>query len=1058
MRTKKIMKVLFAVLLFTSSMSMKASDELKEKVTLSEFLNEISEKHEVFFTYNPTLVSTTSLNPEEYKFPVLDKIINKLERKTSFDFEYLGNKYYVVYHKKPERAKVLKINSSVNGLTAMTLNKKVQNTVSGTVTDDSGMPLAGVNIIEKGTTNGTISDFDGNFSINADMGSTLIISYIGFNTKQIEVNSNTITVKLLAGVELAEAVVIGSRNPNRTATESTVPVDVIDIKELNNVAPQVNLNQILNYVAPSFTSNTQTISDGTDHIDPASLRGLGPDQVLVLINGKRRHTSSLINVNGTFGRGSVGTDLNAIPAAAIQRIEVLRDGAAAQYGSDAIAGVINIVLNTTVNELTATVTTGANFSKNSNSQTGGSDGETTNIAASYGLPLGDKGGYLTFSGDFDVRQDYSRMKEWEGDIFNAYNTVERFADNDGYNIVNLLDDDVNDVIQYANAAGIDLNGATTKEELRTVLSANTTDAELAARGQQKSDYNMRVGQSALRGGRFFANFSLPLDDNGTELYSFAGISSRTGNSAGFYRLPNQSRTFTPAYINGFLPEINSDIKDQSFSAGIKGMIGDWNVDFSNTYGKNAFLYTIGNTFNASLQSSSPTIFDAGGFSFSQNTTNLDVSQFYDDVFNGLNIAFGAEYRVENYDISAGEEASYGQYTSAGQRITLASQQPSQDFFGNARPGGSQVFPGFSPTNELSRGRSSVAGYFDIESDFSERFLASFATRFENYSDFGSTINFKLATRYKITENTNIRGAVNTGFRAPSLHQINFNSTSTIFDQNGNPQEVGTFANDSRAAQLLGIPQLKEETSSSVSVGLTTKIPNANLTITVDGYFVRINDRVVYTGQFQGPGTGTELDNLLAQANATAASFFANAIDTESKGLDVVITHQTQFGDNWRLKSDLAGTFSKTQQVGDINASQVLEDAGLVDTYFPEDSRVYLEEAVPRTKINLSNSLTSDKLIFFLRNVFFGEVTEATTVVENQQVFGTKLVTDLSVGYKATDALTFTIGANNLFDIYPDSADAAFNNRSSGRFDWSRRAQQFGIGGRFLFARINFKLK
>ncbi len=930
--------------------------------------------------------------------------------------------------------------------------------ITGTVLDDEGAPLPGASVVVKGTTTGSTTDFDGKFSINAEVGDTLVVSYIGFERTEVIAEAGEMSIQLASGVALSEVVIIGSRAPNRTAVESAVPVDVIDMKELNNVAPQVNLNQILNYVAPSFTSNTQTIADGTDHIDPASLRGLGPDQVLVLINGKRRHNSSLINVNGTFGRGSVGTDLNAIPAAAIQRIEVLRDGAAAQYGSDAIAGVINIVLNRSVNELTTTITTGANFTKNANDQTGGIDGESTNVAASYGVPLGDNGGFLNLSGDFDVRQDYSRMNEWEGNVFNQYNVVERVANNDGYDISNLLDDDVADVIQYANQAGINLNGASTKGELQPILAADATEAELAARGQQRSDYNMRVGQSALRGGRFFANFSLPLDDNGTEVYSFAGLSSRTGNSAGFYRLPNQSRTYTPAYINGFLPEINSNIKDQSLAVGIKGKVGDWDVDLSNTYGRNAFLYTIGNTFNASLQRASPTIFDAGGFSFAQNTANLDVTQYFDDVMEGLNVAFGAEYRTEKYDIDAGEEPSYAQYTANGQRITLASQQPAQDFFGNSRPGGSQVFPGFAPGNELSRGRSSVAGYLDLEADFSEKFLLSFATRFENYSDFGSTINFKLSTRYKITDNINLRGAANTGFRAPSLHQINFNSTSTIFDNEGNPQEVGTFANDSRAANLLGIPDLKEETSKSVSLGLTAKIPAANLTITVDGYYVEIEDRVVYTGQFQGPGTGSELDNLLRQANATAASFFANAIDTESRGLDIVITHNANLSNNWRLKSDLAGTFSRTNQIGDINASQVLTNAGLVDTYFPEDSRVYLEEAVPRAKVNLSNSLTSDKLVFFLRNVYFGEVTEATTTIENQQVFDPRIVTDLSVGYKFTDALTLTVGANNLFDIYPESAFDQYGNRSDGRFDWSRRAQQFGVGGRYLFARLNLTLK
>ena len=938
----------------------------------------------------------------------------------------------------------------------------VNGQITGTVTDDQGVPLVGASVVKKGTSIGATTDFDGNYSIDAILGDRLIVSFIGYEPQEVLIDSTILNITLVSGLALSEVIITGSRNPNRVATESTVPVDVIDVKELARVGPQVNLNQILNYVAPSFTSNTQTISDGTDHIDPASLRGLGPDQVLVLINGKRRHTSSLVNVNGTFGRGSVGTDLNAIPAASIQRVEVLRDGAAAQYGSDAIAGVINIILNKGSGELNLTVTSGANFSKNANGQTGGSDGEATNVAASYGISLGERGGYINFSGDFDVRQDYSRMKEWEGDVFNQYNTVERFANADGYDVSALLDDDVTDVIQYANAAGIDIGGATTKAELQPILSADNTESELADRGLVRSDFNMRVGQSALRGGRFFANFALPLDDFGTELYSFAGISSRTGNSAGFYRLPNQSRTYTPAYLNGFLPEINSNIKDQSIAVGIKGKVGDWSVDFSNTFGKNAFLYTIGNTFNASLQSASPTTFDAGGFSFAQNTTNLDITQFYDDIFSGFNVAFGGEYRYENYEIVAGQESSYAQYTGAGEVITLATQQPSQDFFGSSRPGGSQVFPGFSPNNELSRDRSSIAGYVDLEADFSESVLVSFATRFENYSDFGSTINFKVSSRVKITDNFNLRGALNTGFRAPSLHQIYFNSTSTIFDQNGDPQEVGTFSNDSRAAKLLGIPELKEETSSSISLGLTGKIPDANLTVTVDGYFVKIDDRVVYTGQFVGPGTGSELDNLLRQANASAASFFANAIDTESRGIDLVLTQTANVWDGWMLNSSLAATFSKTQQVGEIKASQVLEDAGLVDTYFPEDSRVYLEEAVPRTKVNLTFNLSSEKWIFFLRGVYFGKVTEATTNIDRQQVFSSKFVTDLSVSYKATPALTFTVGANNLFDTYPDRAAEVLadggNNRSSGRFDWSRRAQQFGIGGRFLFARVNFILK
>ncbi len=955
--------------------------------------------------------------------------------------------------------------------------------VTGSVLDDTSMPLPGVSVIIKDTSTGTTTDFNGNYSINANDGDVLVYSYVGFDTKEVVVSSGVMNVTMQSGVSLDEIILIGSRNPNRSALESAVPVDVIDVQELTSAGPQVNLNQILNFVAPSFTSNTQTISDGTDHIDPASLRGLGPDQVLVLINGKRRHNSSLVNVNGTFGRGSVGTDLNSIPAAAIKRLEVLRDGAAAQYGSDAIAGVINIVLNNNVDELTFNVTTGANFSENANNQTGGVDGETVNVSANYGLALGDRGGYINFTGDFDYREDYSRMKEWEGNVFNLYNTIERFAGNDpanpNFNIADLLDDDVDDVILYGNQAGLGLSPTATKPELQAILSGDNTTAELAARGLERSDFNMRVGQSALRGGRFFANFSLPLDDNGTKLYSFAGLSSRTGNSAGFYRLPNQSRTYTPAYNNGFLPEINSKVTDKSISMGIKGMISDWNVDFSNTYGKNAFLYTIGNTFNASLQNASPTTFDAGGFNFMQNTINLDISKFHDDILSGLNVAFGAEYRLENYEIEAGEEASYSRYTAAGEVITLASQSASEDFFGASRPGGSQVFPGFSPDNELSRGRSSIAAYFDLEADISDTFLASFATRFEDYSDFGSTINFKLATLVKATENLNLRAALNTGFRAPSLHQLNFNSTSTIFDQSGNPVEVGTFSNDSRAADLLGIPQLKEEISRSVSVGFTANLPDENITISLDGYFVGIDDRVVYTGQFAPKlddfgipidDANGELQVLLNQANASAASFFANAIDTESVGIDAVVTWDLVVANKAKLKNTLSATLSKTKQVGDINASEVLEDAGQVNTYFPEDSRVYLEEAVPRTKMNLSHMMSLNKFNFFLRNVYFGEVTEATTNVGLQQDFGSKVVTDLSVGYKLSESSTITIGANNLLDVFPDRAKESIsyvdsngitqtgNNRSGGRFDWSRRAQQFGVAGRFLFARISFSLK
>jgi iron complex outermembrane receptor protein len=937
--------------------------------------------------------------------------------------------------------------------------------VSGTVTDSDDQALPGVSVSVKNGTGGTSTDFDGRYTLQVNNGDVLIFTSVGFETQEITMDGlTTVNVQMVSGVSLDEVVVIGSRNPNRTATETAVPVDVIDIQELITQGAQTNLNQILTYVAPSFTSNTQTISDGTDHIDPASLRGLGPDQVLVLINGKRRHTSSLVNVNGTFGRGSVGTDLNAIPTAAIERVEVLRDGAAAQYGSDAIAGVINIVMKKSAT-LTVSADAGAYFSKNSGGHNqGGTDGETNSVSINYGIPIGENGGFINFTGMYDSRNPTNRMIEWEGNIFNSYNSVERVARDNNFDLL-ALQTDFDAIRFFAQNAGLpsdvltDVNNANDISDLQSALSTDNTGSELTARGQQRHDYNMRVGQSKLRSGKFFFNGEVPVSENGV-IYAFGGMSIRNGEAAGFYRLPSQQRAFTPVYIDGFLPEIHSTILDKSFSAGIKSMIGEWNVDFSNTWGKNSFDYNIQNTSNATMQYSTPVEFNAGGFAFTQNTTNFDMSRFYEDTLSGLNLAFGAEYRVERYELIAGELGSYAKFDTDGNVWDINDPFSIEvvDFFGRARPGGSQVFPGFSPDNELNKTRNSVAAYIDVEADISDSFLLSGALRYENYSDFGSTLNFKLAARLKIGDNMAVRGSANTGFRAPSLHQLNFNSTSTIF-VDGIPTEVGTFSNDSRAAQLLGIPQLKEEESKSASIGFTGKLPDLNLRFTIDGYFIAIDDRVVYTGQFSPSNDGSPADELLkrllAEANAGSATFFANAIDTESYGVDLVVTHKANF-ENSNLRTDFALTVGQTHQVGEIHASEILEDAGLVDTYFDETSRIYLEEAVPRTKMNLTFNYNFSDFNIMLRGVYFGEVTEATNNVANQQIFGAKVVTDLSFSYLHSDNLRFTVGSSNLFDTYPDGNIEA--NRSSGRFEYSRRSQQFGAGGRYLFARITFDLK
>ena len=990
--------------------------------------------------------------------------------------------------------------------------------VSGVVTDGSKATLPGVTVLVKGTTKGTTTDIDGNYTISAEIGNTLQFSYVGLETKSVTVTGTTLNVTLTGSSEtLQDVVVIGSRNPTRTVTESAVPIDVISMKEIASQGAQVNLNQILNMVAPSFTSNTQTVADGTDHIDPAQLRGLGPDQVLVLINGKRRHTSSLVNINGSPGRGSVGTDLNAIPAFAIEKIEVLRDGASAQYGSDAIAGVININVKKNTNKLDINVFGGGNLSKGANDHDGGFDGGNYQLDLNYGTGLGKEKSFINATASFQLRDATSRAKDAAGNLFNAYNAVEERAAEAGTNINALFGNITNTpntaqilttIKQYAPEVGYftgaqqtAILGATTISQMQTALNFDATAGELAYRGLERNNFNMRVGQSSLKSAQFFLNAAYPINDK-LEAYAFGGTSYRNGEAAGFYRRPNQARSYTGLYPNGFLPEIHSTINDVSAAAGLRGILFEnWNFDLSNTFGRNAFDYGVENTVNASLREKSPTEFDAGGLAFAQNTTNFDMNRKF-DVLEGLNVAFGAEYRHENYSINAGQPESYNLYDINGGVVTASTPSNIKvtDFYGSARPNGSQVFPGFRPANAIDKNRNSVAIYTDLELDVTDKWLVNGAVRFENYSDFGNTTNFKIATRYKITDNINLRGALSTGFRAPSLHQIYFNSTATQF-VGGVPFEVGTFSNDSQAATLLGIPKLKQEESKSASIGFTAKIPTANLTLTADAYIVKIDDRVVLTDQFSRPGgspaagsPNATLNGLFDTAGATAATFFANAIDTESKGIDVVISHRTSFGNNVSLKTDLSGTFSNTYRVGEINASPVLEAAGQINKYYSEASRVYLQEAIPRVKANLTNSITYKKFDFFLRNVYFGKVTDPNTadvngdgrvegVIINGQsveiehpIWGAKIITDLSVGFKITEAAKIVIGANNIFDIYPDAnlgtqtairprlvsgaidytaAPATIDLSNANQFVYSRNVSQFGQNGRFVFARLSF---
>lgn len=1117
-RIMKITLFQFVLALVFSSVTLanniRGQKKLDTKVTitltdlnLDSALTKLEKLANVKFSYNSRMTQFNQKVSVYANNEALSSVLTRILKPLKMNYTEVSNQIVL---QKEEIQKV-----GMNGDLLSILNENIAaETIKGRVVDDSGQPLPGVTIIIKGTSKGTTTDADGNYTITAQMGDVLQFSYVGLETKSITVTGNVLNVTLTGtGETLQDVVVIGSRNPSRTVTESAVPIDVISMKDIASQGPQVNLNQILNMVAPSFTSNTTTVADGTDHIDPAQLRGLGPDQVLVLVNGKRRHTSSLVNINGSPGRGSVGTDLNAIPAFAIEKIEVLRDGASAQYGSDAIAGVININVKKNTNKLDVALFGGGNLSKGANDHDGGIDGGNYQLDLNYGTGLGKEKSFINGTASFQLRDATSRAKDVTGTLFNGYNAVEQRAAEAGTNINALFGNITNTpntaqilttIKQYAPQVGYfttaqqtAITGAATISQMQTALNFDATQGELDYRGLERKDFNMRVGQSSLKSAQFFLNGAYPINDK-LEAYAFGGTSYRTGEAAGFYRKPNQSRSYTGLYPNGFLPEIHSTINDISIAAGLRGMLFEnWNFDLSNTFGKNTFDYNIENTVNASMRENSPSEFDAGGLAFAQNTTNFDINRKF-DALKGLNVAFGAEYRHENFTINAGVPDSYNLYDINGGVVTGTTPANIKvtDFYGANRPGGAQVFPGFRPANAIDKGRNSVAVYTDLELDVTDKWLVNGAVRFENYSDFGNTTNFKIASRYKLTDNINLRGAVSTGFRAPSLHQIYFNSTATQF-VGGVPFEVGTFSNDSPVAKALGIPTLKQEESKSASIGFTAKIPAANLTLTADAYIVKINDRVVLTDQFT---SNAVTKPYFDAAGATAATFFANAIDTESKGIDVVISHKTSLGEGLSLKTDLSGTISNTQRVGSIHASPILEAAGQINRYYSESSRIYLQEAVPRVKANLTNSLSYKKFDFFLRNVYFGKVTDPNIadanfdgtinaiVVNNQAVenehpiWAAKIITDLSVGFKITNTTKVVVGANNIFDIYPTfnlgpqtiakrasgidangaviysnttSSNNTIDLSNANQFVYSRNTSQFGQNGRFVFARLSF---
>jgi iron complex outermembrane receptor protein len=834
-------------------------------------------------------------------------------------------------------------------------------TITGTVTTRAdGLPIPDAVVSVVGTNITTTTDANGKYTLQAPRSADslqLKVDGLGLPPKIVDVavNAPIVTVDVTLTLAFSQEITVGSRVAG-AEHEKAVPVDVITRRQIAE-SGYTETAQVIESLTPSFNFPRPTITDGTDTVRPATLRGLGPDQVLVLINGKRRHQSALVHLNNSIGRGSTGVDFNAIPLSAIDHIEVLRDGAAAQYGSDAIAGVINIVLTGGVTRPSVT----ANFGVSTGSFAGNrcapdglscspgddinfSDGGLADIGGAWGIGVG--------KGSITVAAEYRH-----------------------HNRTNRASFDPRDQLVAGDAA--------------TNIVAQP---------------NHRWGDPDTRDTMLFVNASVPLNTSQTRfLYAFGGYSRREANSAGFFRRAIDARTWPQIYPNGFLPVIEPTVDDASAAVGVHGAHGKWTYDVSGQYGRNSFAFSVGNSLNVSLgPSSTKTVFDAGTLVLNQFAANADVSRAVGvkGFSSALNVAFGTEYRHEIYELGAGEPDSYRNGGEANQ-------------FGGPGAIGAQVFPGFRPSNEVNASRDNVAGYVDVEGDLRTWLRLGGAARAERYSDFGSTLDGKFTARIQPVRSFAVRGSVSTGFRAPSLAQSFFSSTATNFLNLGQglvPVESFTLPVASAAAQVLGAVALKPEESRNVTGGVVLT-PITSLEIAVDAYQIEIDDRIVLSGNF----TAAPIATLLAPFGANSARFFTNAIDTRTRGVDVTSSYRLRLGTGDVF---LRGGYnhSETDIVGAVTTPPQL--AAYSSVLFDRIERRRIECGQPQDSVRFGGSWTLGFIGLDINESRYGSFCSFTLNPADDQEYAAKWLTDVEGSYR-TNQYRFAVGASNLFGVFPD---------------------------------------
>ena len=911
-------------------------------------------------------------------------------------------------------------------------------TLTGKITDAAlGIPLQGVSVTIKPSGSGTTSNADGSFSVQAADGDRLEFTYIGYAAVSITIKGQTaLTVKMeMSTADLGQIVLVGTRTGGRIKTESPVPIDIININQASNPTARMDLTSVLNYSAPSFNYNKQSGADGADHIDLGTLRGLGPDQTLVMINGKRRHQTAFVALFGTRGRGNSGEDLNAFPEGAVDRIEILRDGASAQYGSDAMAGVMNVILKKDINHWTINTGVAGYYDHKFNSRntedptqyyTGNKiDGSAFSFSANNGFAVGNNGGFINYTLDFYNQGKTFRQADtanWQTDKWALpYFNTSRRAFGDG---------------------SVTTAGGFINMEIPTSSSKKATFYSFGGYNFKASDAYAYSRNYSGRPDRF------PVKPDGSLL--FDGSIMHTSSDGEIY----------------YNPHIQTHIQDASLAAGVKGDAGKgWKWDLSNTFGGNNFHFYGDKTFNASLVGqSSPNHFDDGGFYFWQNTVNADFSKPIKSVAEGMNLGLGAEFRYEKYKIYDGEVGSYKTY---------------QNDFGQA--GGSQGFPGFSPNDVVDAHRTNIGIYADAELNATKDWLLDGALRFEDYSDFGSVLTYKLATRYKATHNFNIRGSVSSGFRAPSLQQINFSNTLTSFS-GGILVQSRIANNHDPITKAAGIPDLKEEKSVNASLGFSWK-PITGLTFTVDGYLVKVKDRVVLSGLFSAddPTLPTEFTDQLKALDVSTAQFFANAVNTTNSGIDIVIDYNKRWGKNG-FKALFAGNFQH-MKIDEINIPQQLNDTKLHQkTFYSDREEAFLLASAPKTKFSLNLEYSIKDFAVGTHLTYFGKVVllgfgaptdenpnyaginplvpsdaDANVLVPEAFNFSGKFVPDVYASYRLSKHVTAFAGVDNVLNVHPDlgvnplAKTYPFDNESGGPWD----SVQMGFNGMRLFLKLVF---